>query len=186
LKQPVQPKVLRAVSTPDIDQIAGDATGAYPQELGLKRFGRQLLFVKPDVLIVVDDISVNRETPLELRFHPEDRAEQNGNTFVAHGPRAALRLELLTAEGVQAEAQSLPLPGRHGREGAGLSTIRLSTKRAEWRNAVALSWASASKQPAHVALKTEEQRWSFSIADRTLSWDWNTETGRLISGKSRD
>jgi hypothetical protein len=186
LKQPVQPKVLRTVSTPDIDQIAGDAAGAYPQVLGLKRFVRHLLFVKPDVLIVVDDISVNRESPLELRFHPEDRAERNGNAFVTHGPEPALRLELLTAEGVQAEAQSLPLPGRHGRAGASLFTIRLSTKRAEWRNALALSWASGGKQPPQVALKTDQQRWTFSIADRTLSWDWRTGSGTLISGTSKD
>ena len=186
LHQKGQPHVLQALSTPALDQITGDATHAYPQVLGLQRFVRHLLFVKPDLLIVADDILVDRPSPLELRFHPEQPAEPDGQAFVARGPNTVLRFESLTPEGLQIEAQPLPLPGRHGGAGTELFTIRLSTQRTEWRNAVALSWSPAGRQPARVALHSAPQRWDFRSGDRTLSWDWNTGQGTLVSGRSKE
>ena len=107
-----RPRVLRAVSTPAMDQITSDAAEAYPRNLGLRRFVRHLIFVKPDVLIVADDILLDKEAPLELRFHPEQEAVRDGNVFLAKGKRATLRLEPLAAEGVQIAAGPMPLPGK--------------------------------------------------------------------------
>ncbi len=181
LKQPAQPRVLRAVSTPEFDQIVGDATAAYPPELGLKRFVRTLLFVKPAALIVLDDIAVERELPLELRFHPEDPSEQTGSAFVSQGEHAALRLELLTTDGVRATAERLPLPGRQGRSGGELFTIRLSTRRTEWRNAVALSWSPTDSKPTRITARSDSHGWTFQIGDRTLAWDANTGAYAVVS-----
>jgi hypothetical protein len=62
---------------------------------------RRLYFVKPDVLIMVDEIETDRERRLELRFHPEHPWEKAGErVLVARGPNALLRTELLTPEGV--------------------------------------------------------------------------------------
>ena len=85
--------MLRAVSTPTLDHCVGDATAAYPAELGLKRFVRHLLFVKPDVLIVLDDISTEHEADLELSFHPEEKAVRHDAAFVAQGQHAVLRMD---------------------------------------------------------------------------------------------
>jgi hypothetical protein len=169
-----RPKVLRAVSTPAVDQITGDATEAYPADVGLRRFVRHLLFVKPDVVVVADEIQVNQKTPLELRFHPEEPAERQGNRFVAKGKQAILRLEPLTTEGVETTAEVMPLPGRHGGKGAGLFTVRLTTERSAWRNAVALSWAAAGAEPAPVTLKQDQDRWTFTVRDRKLVLNWET------------
>ena len=178
------PKVLRAVSTPTIDQISGDATAAYPAALGLKRYVRHLLFVKPDVLLVADDVWMDKESPLELRFHTEQPASQQGNAFVAQGKRSVLRLEPLLTEGVRATSESLPLPGRHGREGAGIPTIRLETERARWRSAVALSWAGSGGEPAKVTLVPGERHAKFAVKDRTLVFDW--DTGETASSTESD
>ncbi|MHB9029044.1 MAG: DUF4962 domain-containing protein, partial [Candidatus Latescibacterota bacterium] len=96
------PKVLKAVSTPALDQITGDAAPAYPPEMGLRKFTRHLLFLKPDILIVADDIALDKADELELRFHPEQqKGESAGNTFIFRGKKADLRLELLTPDGVK-------------------------------------------------------------------------------------
>ena len=172
-----KPKVLRAVSTPAIDQITGDATEAYPKELGLKRFVRHLIFVKPDVLIVADEILLDKESSLELRFHPEQQAERQGNVFLAKGKQVVLRIEPLTTEGVQVSGEALPLPGRHGGKEASLFAVRLRTQRAKWHNAVALSWSRAGEKPTQVSLQTEGRRWTFGVRDRKLVLDW--ETGHI-------
>ena len=169
-----KPRVLRAVSTPAIDQIAGDATEAYPRDLGLRRFVRHLIFVKPDVLIVADDILLDKEASLELRFHPEQEAVRDGNVFLAAGKRATLRLEPLLAEGVQMEGESVPLPGGHNQEKTSMFTIRLSTRRPVWRNAVALSWSAVGKEPPKVTLRAAGQKWTFAVKDRKPTLDWTT------------
>jgi hypothetical protein len=170
----VKPKVLLAVSTSAMDQVIGDATEAYPRDLGLRRFVRNLVFVKPDVLIVVDDIRMDKEAALELRFHPEQEAVRDGNVFLATGKRATLRLEPLVTEGIQIAAEPVPVPGQSGHAKTSLFTIRLSTQRPQWRNAVALSWSTVGKEPAKVTLRADEQKWTFAVKDRTLTLDWTT------------
>ncbi len=49
-------KILSAVNQPTHDYVAGDATGAYHPGLGLGRFVRHWLLIKPDVIVVVDDL----------------------------------------------------------------------------------------------------------------------------------
>jgi hypothetical protein len=84
LRVKARPRVLRAVSTEKMDHVVGEASEAYPKELGVRRYVRHLLFVKPDVLIVVDDITRDKSGDLELRFHPEqDKADRDGDAFLA-------------------------------------------------------------------------------------------------------
>ena len=174
LAQKSLPKVVRVVSTAGIDQIAGDATEAYPKNLGLRRFIRYVVFVKPDVLLVADDILLDKPLPLELRFHPEQQAEHLGTAFVAKGTKAVLRIEPLSTDGVQVSGDSLPLPGRQGEKQSSLFAIRLATQRAAWRNAVALSWCPAGREPTRVALHAEARRWTFVVGKRKLVLDWDT------------
>ena len=51
-----RPRILTATSEPQYDHIAADVAPAYPGSMGLTRFKRHLLFIKPDVLVVLDDV----------------------------------------------------------------------------------------------------------------------------------
>ncbi|MFH1069420.1 MAG: DUF4962 domain-containing protein [Candidatus Glassbacteria bacterium] len=55
------PQVLRADSNPRYDYAVGDVARAYHPALGLKRYLRHLLFVKPDILLVADQISLEEK-----------------------------------------------------------------------------------------------------------------------------
>ena len=173
------PRVLQAASAPDVDRLAGDATGAYPKELGLKRFVRHLLFVKPDVLIVADEVLLDKESRLELRFHPEQEARREGDVFVARGKKATLHIAPLTSEGVQISGEAMLLPGRegqHARADSSIFTIRLRAERAAWRNAVAFSWSPAGEEPARVELQAEGRQWTFTVGKRKVILDWGDIT----------
>ena len=107
-----RPRVLRAESTPTLDHVVSDATEAYPAELGLERFERHLLFLKPDVLIVADDIRLKEPRELELRFHPEQQdCERLDDAYLFSGKSAVLRLEPLTPEATRIEAGKLTVSG---------------------------------------------------------------------------
>lgn len=174
-----QPRITRAVSTPALDHLTGDATEAYPRDTGLRHYKRHLLFLKPDVLLVLDDILLDEAHELELRFHPEQqKSEREGNVFIMHGERAVLRLDPLIDEGVSVGAGDLIARYRNGNMDF-LYTVRLIAKKAHWLNAVALSWAKAEDEPAKVTLDKDGDIWTFAGDGRTVVFDWKTGEAEL-------
>lgn len=169
LKAKSQPRIISVNSTKAADSIAGDATEAYPKGSGLKRFVRQVAFLKPDVLIVVDDIEVDGTHALELRFHPEFPAvKDETGAWISRGKKATLRLEPLTTEGVEVTAGDLAAREREGGADS-LYGIRLVTRQARWRNAVALSWAPAGQEPVRVRLEKHGDQWRFRAGGRAYT-----------------
>lgn len=55
------PTILHTESNPSFDYVVGDVTGAYHPALGLTKFVRHLLYIKPDVLIVADEIALKEK-----------------------------------------------------------------------------------------------------------------------------
>ena len=53
------PEVVHARFERDHDLVVGDVTRAYHPALGLRRFVRHLLFVKPDILLVADQVTLD-------------------------------------------------------------------------------------------------------------------------------
>jgi hypothetical protein len=174
-----RPRVILANSSEELDHLAGDATAAYPLRAGLKRFVRHLLFVKPDALIVVDDIAVDTSRDLELRLHTESSdCKQDQTSYLVAGRQATLGVDLLTPENVKMDAANLPARGSHGR-GANLFTIRFANHDSRWQNAVALSWAPVGTEVKHVSLAKDEKIWTFSVAGKKLVLDWETGQANL-------
>lgn len=175
-----QPRILQAVSTPQLDQMTGDATEAYPRASGLRRYIRHLLFLKPNVLLVVDDIQLDHAQPLELRFHPERQAATaEADGFLCQGKRATLRIEPLTRDGVDVTAEEMTGQDRNGGSSLHLFTIRLRTTRSRWRNAVALTWSKAGKTPPSVVLKPAGNTWIFRTGSNRLVFNWLTGKASL-------
>jgi hypothetical protein len=173
-----RPRIILASSNAGLDHIAGDVTAAYPKSAGLERFVRHLLFVKPDLLIVVDDIAVNRVADLELRLHTESsNCKQQDHGYVVSGEGTVLCVDLLTGDDTKIDAANLPARGRHGTD-TKLFTIRFTKRNARWRNAIGLSWAPASKEAKHVSLVKDGDIWTFSVADSKLVFDW--EKGQAV------
>ncbi|MCE5249468.1 DUF4962 domain-containing protein [bacterium] len=174
-----RPHILRAESTPGLDHITGDATEAYPRNSGLQRFVRHFLFIKPDVLIVADDIVLDNAHDLELRFHPEQqKAEQNDNVFIMRGQQAVLRLDLLTPDGIEMSAEMLEAI-RRNYEKDPYYTIMMKTHRNVWRNAVAMSWSKSATRPVTVNLSQDGNNWKFDVEGKTVVLNWSTGTAEL-------
>ncbi|MEA2063735.1 MAG: DUF4962 domain-containing protein [Gemmatimonadota bacterium] len=55
------PEVVHAVSTDEYDYVAAEAARAYHPALGLKQFTRHLAFIKPDILLVADQIELSEK-----------------------------------------------------------------------------------------------------------------------------
>jgi hypothetical protein len=170
-----RPRILRANSTAEFDLIVGDVTAAYPQRLGLEGFVRHLLFVKPGVLIVIDDIAVGKDRDLELRLHTESGdCKRDDSAYLMTGKQAVLRVDLLTPDDVEMSTADLPVRGSHGK-GSELFTIRFARHDARWQNAIVLSWAAPGRESKRIGLVKSEHAWAFSVADKTFVFDWETK-----------
>jgi hypothetical protein len=182
-----RPKILRVSSSPTLDQMSGDATVAYPRESGLRRYVRRLLYLKPDVLLVCDEVTTDQPRSLELRFHPENQqVVRDESAFVLRGAKSVLRLEpLLTAVDVKVSAEDLAIDGRHGEPDEKMFTLRLNRHAASWRNAVALSWSDAGSPTARVNAQTAGDVWSFAVNERIVTFDWTTGVAQMAHASPR-
>lgn len=180
---PLPPKMptIKAESTPDVDFITADVTNAYDASLGVTQAMRHLMFVKPNVLIVVDDIALSQPRKLELLFHPENPPKKvSESTYASHGEHSTLRVELLTPDGVAFAASDQTIAGRHQNErGRTYPVLTASKQASQWRNVVAFSWAESGKQPATVTMtRNDSKAASFEINGRPISLPWETQSSR--------
>ena len=179
LRVKARPRVLRAETTPTLDHVVSDAAEAYAADLGVERFERHLLFLKPDIVLVADEIRLKAPREMELRFHPEQQGcERRGEAFVFSGKSTALRIEPLTPEATRIEAAKLPVAGRHGEQNESTLVVRLNRSGAHWRNAVALSWATGQQPMIDVDLEVRGEQWVFRCGSRLVSLDWTNTPAR--------
>lgn len=63
------PSIRRVESHPDYDSLIGDAGNIYVDEARLARFRRQVLFLKPNVFVVADDLAAREPSRFEWLLH---------------------------------------------------------------------------------------------------------------------
>jgi hypothetical protein len=164
----VHPRVLAAESSESLDEISGDATAMYPPASGLKRYIRRLYFLKPDVLIVADDLAADGPRRLELRFHPEYPCEKaEDGSFLARGPKASLRMELFTKDGVEVTAGEVDGRDREGKP-MPMHTVRMEATRSTWKNVVAFSWSAAGADPVRLTRERAGEEWIVRAGERQV------------------
>jgi hypothetical protein len=169
------PRVLRAEFQGDWDWIAGDATEAYRPECGLKRYVRHLIFLKPDILIVADDVELAAPGKLEFLFHTERPGiPQPDGSCLCLGESAALRAVLLTPAGLRLEPGTMPVRARHpdGRPDRVSPVLRLTAESATVETVVAFSCSAANLEPVRVKFRREGPSRIFSFGEKSYSIDF--------------
>ncbi|HUU28817.1 MAG TPA: DUF4962 domain-containing protein [archaeon] len=70
------PEILQAGSNPSYDYVVCNVAPAYHPALGLKRFTRHFLFIKPDILLVADQITLDKNGVLHT--YPSESLATSG------------------------------------------------------------------------------------------------------------
>jgi len=79
-QRPAVPAIRLAKSAPSYDTVLGDAGGVYVDEARLQHFRRQVLFLKPDVFVIADDIEAHGPSQFEWLLHaPEGSLSLEGD-----------------------------------------------------------------------------------------------------------
>ncbi|MFO7946988.1 MAG: DUF4962 domain-containing protein [Armatimonadota bacterium] len=172
LRAKAHPKILAAESHETFHYIVGDATEAYAEDCGLQQFIRHVIFMKPNVVIVADDITCEGTHDLELRFHPgPEEAQQDGSAYMCTTEDTVMRFEPLTTRGVEVAAKMIAGQARHGGEIEDF-TIQLKKNGSEWRNVTAVTWADAGEEPPQVQVESSGDGYLFTAGDRAVRLDW--------------
>ena len=97
--------ILKAEHRAGYDYTVGDAMNIYPPAAGLTRFRRHFIFVRPDFIVIVDELAAQGPSQFEWRMHAEQSLEQRGGArFVVRNGEIAMDVEFLLPEELGAKA----------------------------------------------------------------------------------
>lgn len=86
-------RILRAESADGLDWAIADVAPAYEPAARLRRFLRHLIYVRPDVWVLVDELEAEVDSTFELRFHaPAPFLPAEGGAWDMRVKTGALRL----------------------------------------------------------------------------------------------
>jgi len=125
---------------------------------------------------------------VELRFHPQVAGVAESGGYLSRGRKAVLRVEELTTGDAEVTAGDMAAKDMlRPAKAVGLDkledphklyTIKLESKKPEWRNAVALSWSAAGREPARVRLEKKGDEWIFHAGTRAVALKWDGSVPR--------
>jgi hypothetical protein len=176
-----KPTIKKAYTSTHFDHIIGEGAPAYTAARNVTKYTRHLIFMKPDVLIVVDDIALSASHAMELRFFPEKQSfVQSGGSYMMQGTSAKLAVTPLTlAGGATASAGNV---SRYDRTNTAIPTlaVRLQKTGTVWKNATAFAWSSAGGTPKTVTYTDLGGGvWQFTAGGNTIKLNLNTESAVL-------
>lgn len=142
--------------------ITGDAAGAYPGELGLKKFIRHLV-LSGDTLFVVNEIETETPRQLELRYFPEDQLwerREDGIIVFGDSMRMVYRPAGAGTQGTAELVSCYPGRGNISRGKAGDPEQRLVIREryrgSRWFTAAAFRWCPAGENPEPPEIQEED------------------------------
>lgn len=176
-------RVKKAISTPEYDYFIGDAAESYPKDTALKTYDRHMIFLKPDVLIVIDNIRTGKPASFELRFFPQ---AQNGvirmdGSYQSIGKNTRLRIEPLATSSFSLKADNVLRYRRvvaDAKEEAAL--ILTKPNSTGWLNITAFTWSRKDELPPRVYSRGAGGIYTFEVEGKKILFNLNDETVRLL------
>ena len=86
---------------------------------------------------------------------------------MARGPKASLRIESFTMDGVEATAGEIDGRDRNGKP-MPMHTLRMQATRRAWKNIVAFSWSLSTADPVRLSSERAGEEWIFRTGERSV------------------
>ena len=133
-------QIKKAETVNGIDHMTGDAAGSYRASAGLTKFDRHLIFLKPDILLVVDDIKLQSSKNLKLRFWPQSQmVSKTEDSFTILGEKTKWKITDLTKNSDEMASEIETVWGKEVMEER--RSVSFSKNASEWLSVKALSWS---------------------------------------------
>ena len=128
------PSLLRADCSKTMDYMIGQVAPAYGPEAGLKRYLRHLVYLRPDTIILVDELTAGKPSTYELWFHaharPDIKAERPFrpiavNTWDSVMPQGHCRITRLRPRDASTESVTQTIIRVNNYPGFEVDTLRI-------------------------------------------------------------
>ena len=94
----------------DYDYLVGDAENIYPESAGLTRFHRHFLYLKPDAIVIADELNAERPAHFDWLLHTEIGFGKHGERlWIAENGDVRMDVHLLFPQEVRARAEGSAL-----------------------------------------------------------------------------
>lgn len=176
------PRVLSVREQDSATVVSCEVAPAYPDGLGIRRYDRHFIYLRPDVWVVVDDFSTRKPSTFDILFHAHDAPHAADRTFTpcgehmweTGGEKGRMRLTCLTPvmQGV-AELQSVWGTGKkddgvHPNHQEGLLRLRNAAAARTLTSVVVMEAFAAGRAPTasatwdgrELVVKQGAQAWS--------------------------
>ena len=173
IKRGAMPHIIKTESHAKYDYFAGEAAEAYYPDLGLSKFMRHILFIKPNIAIVIDDISTDKDRELELRFFPEydEITELKENKFLILGKENNVIIDCGNLDGGKSMASKKAVTIERSEKKGERLAVSLHKKCKSWRPVTIISWCDKNQLPKTVACKNDGNIYEFLVEGEAYRLD---------------
>ncbi|MFC4777659.1 DNRLRE domain-containing protein [Paenibacillus sp. GCM10023252] len=175
LAQGSAPTIDQHTTTPELDYVVGDAASQYHENKGLTKYKRHMIYLKPDVLIVLDDIALTAPQNLELRFFPEQNSYiKTGSKYLTVGKTSKMEFTPLTPDNAVVKAENVNYYNRENVASQKLA-YRVQKTTDNWQNVSAFAWSDKAGTPKQVSLTSHTGSiYTFEVEGKKITVDINT------------
>lgn len=182
------PTMIKVESNSDFDIMVGDATKSYS---AVSKYERTLIYLKPNVVLVLDNIQSASNHNFELLFHAEqtlDSVMNINNIYKVKGDFTNMLIYPLTTTGVTIDAKDKSVLTRDQTSIAYTNfVIDLKRTTNAWMNATAFSWNDKNLALTDVSIVSKNGNvWTFKVGNKLLSYDWQNRTATLNTTATYD
>lgn len=180
-----QPAMKAVTSQPAYDYWVGEGAAAYPSNSGLSRFDRHVLFVKPDVLVVIDDLEADEDAEFKLLWHPGAKPEPGRDgAYTASVAGATLKMQFVLSSEAQVALGERPYPVHPDPGNASghriLQEISVTLKGKAANPAAVFAWASAGSAVRAATAAKEGGVWMIRADNAGFSVDMRKRRVQLV------
>ncbi len=176
LREKHAPRFVYHESKAHYEYLVGDASGLYPKDADLHSFLRHFIYIRPDVLIIIDEVVTERPSSIEWLLHAPGTIETDGKAS-ARVKQADAHLALTwlaTGESTSAVTACETEGDPTQKDWDQLNVLSITSEGATqaWMTTAAVMGTSsasitlAASEPGHVTvlIRTEGQRKTIDIA----------------------
>ena len=163
----VEPKIEKIEEGSDYVYSVADASLMYDdEETGLKLWKRHFLYLKPDILLITDEIMTedrDESIPVEIRYFPEEQnyVISKDTGFLFSNPDYNFSIKPLDTENATSEAVRITKK-LNSNNTSEQTLVRIISEDEHLIQPVAFSWSDPDKEPAIINAKKcgkEKSRW---------------------------
>ena len=152
-----------------MDYVLGEGAAAYSPATGLRRFDRHVVFIRPDILVVVDELEAAGPAEFALLWHPgapfAPAAEGDGRE--SRIGRMRLGVQIVTPERAAPLAAQRSFVG-HDRKPAALEEMTTTLKGPRTACGTLFTWAAEGAGLPKATLSRQGEAWLIEAGGRRV------------------